>query len=33
MAPEIWAAMIGLGVGAPAVWLSNRLVADRNLVR
>src|SRR2546421_2615038 len=33
MAPEIWAAMIGLGVGAPAVWLYNRLVADRNLVR
>src|SRR3989442_12649901 len=33
MAQEIWAAMIGLGVGAPAVWLYNRLVADRNLVR
>src|SRR5258708_15800374 len=33
MAPEIWAAMIGLGVGAPAVWLYNRMIADRNLVR
>jgi LemA protein len=33
MAPEIWAAMIGLGAGAPAVWLYNRLVADRNLAR
>ena len=33
MAPEIWAAMIGLGVGAPAVWLYNRLVAERNLAR
>ena len=33
MAPEIWAAMIGLAVLAPAVWLYNRLVADRNLVR
>jgi LemA protein len=33
MAPEIWAAMIGLGVFAPAVWLYNRLVADRNLAR
>ena len=33
MAPEIWAAMVGLGVGAPAVWLYNRLVSDRNLVR
>src|SRR3954463_3922987 len=33
MGPEIWAAMIGLGIGAPAVWLYNRLVADRNLVR
>jgi len=33
MAPEIWAAMIGLGIGAPAVWLYNRLVSDRNLVR
>ena len=33
MAPEILAAMIGLGVGAPAVWLYNRLVADRNLAR
>ena len=33
MAPEIWAAMIGLAVILPAVWLYNRLVADRNLVR
>jgi LemA protein len=33
MAPEIWAAMVGLGICAPAVWLYNRLVADRNLVR
>jgi LemA protein len=33
MAPEIWAAMIGLGISAPAVWLYNRLVSDRNLVR
>ena len=33
MAPEIWAAMIGLAVVLPAVWLYNRLVADRNLVR
>src|SRR3954453_11766988 len=33
MTPEIWAAMIGLGIGAPAVWLYNRLVSDRNLVR
>ena len=33
MAPEIWAAMIGLGAGAPAVWLYNRLVAERNLAR
>jgi LemA protein len=33
MAPEIWAAMIGLAVLAPAVWLYNRLVADRNLAR
>ena len=33
MAPEIWAAMIGLGIGAPAVWLYNHLVSDRNLVR
>ena len=30
---EIWAAMIGLAILAPAVWLYNRLVADRNLVR
>lgn len=33
MAPEILAAMIGLAVIAPAVWLYNRLVADRNLAR
>ena len=33
MTPEILAAMIGLAVIAPAVWLYNRLVADRNLVR
>jgi LemA protein len=33
MAPEILAAMIGLAVLAPAVWLYNRLVADRNLAR
>src|SRR6185295_10081735 len=33
MALEIWVAMIGLAILAPAVWLSNRLVADRNLVR
>jgi LemA protein len=33
MTPEILAAMIGLALIAPAVWLYNRLVADRNLVR
>lgn len=33
MGIEIWAAMIGLAIFAPAVWLYNRLVADRNLVR
>jgi LemA protein len=33
MTPEILAAMIGLAVIAPAVWLYNRLVADRNLAR
>ena len=33
MTPEIWAAMIGLAMGAPAVWLYNRLVAERNLAR
>ena len=33
MGPEIWAAMIGLAVVAPAVWLYNGLVADRNLAR
>jgi LemA protein len=33
MTPEILAAMIGLAVIAPAVWLYNRLVADRNVVR
>ena len=33
MTPEILAAMIGLAVIAPSVWLYNRLVADRNLVR
>lgn len=33
MTPEILAAMIGLAILAPAVWLYNRLVADRNLVR
>ena len=33
MTPEIWAAMFGLAILAPAVWLYNRLVADRNLVR
>ena len=33
MAPEIWGAMLGLAVIAPLVWLYNRLVADRNLVR
>ncbi len=33
MGLEIWAAMIGLAILAPAVWLYNRLVADRNLVR
>ena len=33
MAPEILAAMIGLAVIAPAVWLYNRLVAHRNVVR
>ena len=33
MTPEILAAMIGLALLAPAVWLYNRLVADRNLVR
>jgi LemA protein len=33
MTPEILAAMIGLALIAPAVWLYNRLVADRNLAR
>ena len=33
MGLEIWAAMIVLAILAPAVWLYNRLVADRNLVR
>jgi len=33
MTPEILAAMIGLAVLAPAVWLYNRLVAERNVVR
>jgi len=33
MGIEIWAAMIGLAIFAPAVWLYNRLVAARNLVR
>ena len=33
MGLEIWAAMIGLAIFAPAVWLYNRLVAERNLVR
>src|SRR3954468_7355388 len=33
MALEIWVAMIGLAILAPAVWLYNRLVADRNVVR
>src|SRR3954463_14951587 len=33
MTPEILAAMIGLAVIAPVVWLYNRLVASRNLVR
>jgi len=33
MTPEILAAMIGLAVLAPAVWLYNRLVAHRNLAR
>src|SRR5258707_13819134 len=33
MALEIWASMIGLAILPPAVWLYNRLVAERNLVR
>src|SRR5207237_2384574 len=33
MALEIWAAMIGLAILAPAVFVYNRLVADRNLGR
>ena len=33
MGLEIWAAMVGLAILAPAIWLYNRLVADRNLVR
>jgi LemA protein len=33
MGLEIWAAMFGLAILAPAVWLYNRMVADRNLVR
>lgn len=33
MAPEILAAMVGLAVVLPAIWLYNRLVSDRNLVR
>src|SRR6478752_5615892 len=32
MGIEIWAAMVGLAIIAPAVWLYNRMVADRNLV-
>ena len=33
MSPGTWAALVGLAVVAAAVWLYNRLVADRNLVR
>jgi LemA protein len=33
MGLEIWLAMIGLAIFAPAVWLYNRIVAERNLVR
>ena len=33
MGLEIWLAMIGLAIIAPAVWLYNRIVAERNLVR
>src|SRR5882724_1324760 len=32
MTLEIWAAMLSLAILAPAVWLYNRLVAERNLV-
>jgi LemA protein len=30
---EIWAAVLGLAVGLPAVFIYNRLVADRNQAR
>jgi LemA protein len=30
---ELWAAVIGLAVIAPAIWVFNRLVAARNLAR
>jgi LemA protein len=30
MGVEIWAAVIGLGIGLPGILLYNRLVADRN---
>src|SRR5436305_4635960 len=33
MGLEIWVAMIGLAILGPAVWLYNRMVADRNLAR
>src|SRR5688572_30188796 len=33
MGPEIWASVIGLAVGVPAVLVYNRLVADRNQAR
>ena len=33
MGLEVWAAVIGLAVIAPAIWVFNRLVAARNLAR
>jgi LemA protein len=33
MSPGTWAALVGLAVAGVGVWLYNRLVADRNLVR
>ena len=33
MGLELWAAVIGLAVIVPVVWLFNRLVAARNLAR
>lgn len=33
MSPELVAAGAALAIAAPAIWLYNRLVAERNLAR